>query len=160
MAKTSPGGNRKSKRPSRRSSGGRTGSRAARQTIGGYLIQRLQDYGVDDVFGIPGDFVLQFYGMLEESPIRVVGTTREDCAGYAADAYARVHGRGCVCVPYCVGGLSVTNSTSGAYAKKSPVIVISGAPGIDEGWTRECPTRGNGATAGARGNGAAAGRLC
>src|SRR5262245_56277346 len=55
------------------------------QTIGGYLIQRLQDYGVRDVFGIPGDFVLHFYGLLEESPIRVVGTTREDCAGYAAD---------------------------------------------------------------------------
>jgi len=107
-------------------------SKAARQTIGGYLIQRLQDYGVDDVFGIPGDFVLQFYGMLEESPIRVVGTTREDCAGYAADGYARVHGLGCVCVTYCVGGLSLTNSTAGAYAEKSPVIVISGSPGIDE----------------------------
>lgn len=51
-----------------------------KQTIGGYLIQRLQDYGVADVFGIPGDFVLQFYGMLTDSPIRVVGTTREDCA--------------------------------------------------------------------------------
>ena len=110
----------------------KAGSKVTRQTIGGYLIQRLQDYGVDDVFGIPGDFVLQFYGMLEASPIRVVGTTREDCAGYAADGYARVHGLGCVCVTYCVGGLSVTNSTAGAYAEKSPVIVISGSPGIDE----------------------------
>ena len=45
-----------------------------KQTIGGYLIQRLQDYGVADVFGIPGDFVLQFYGMLTDSPIRVVGS--------------------------------------------------------------------------------------
>lgn len=102
------------------------------QTIGGYLIERLQDYGVKDVFGIPGDFVLQFYGMLEESPIRVIGTTREDCAGYAADGYARVHGLGAVCVTYCVGGLSLCNSVAGAYAEKSPVIVISGAPGIDE----------------------------
>ena len=110
----------------------KAGSKVTRQTIGGYLIQRLQDYGVDDVFGIPGDFVLQFYGMLEASPIRVVGTTREDCAGYAADGYARVHGLGCVCVTYCVGGLSVTNSTAGAYAEKSPVIVISGSPGIAE----------------------------
>jgi indolepyruvate decarboxylase len=96
------------------------------------LIQRLHDYGVRDVFGIPGDFVLQFYGMLESSPIRVIGTTREDCAGYAADGYARVHGLGAVCVTYCVGGLSLCNSIAGAYAEKSPVIVISGAPGIDE----------------------------
>ena len=74
--------------------------------------------------------MLQFYGMLEESPIRVVGTTREDSAGYAADGYARVHGIGAV--TYCVGGLSLCNSIAGAYAEKSPVIVISGAPGMDE----------------------------
>ena len=102
------------------------------QTIGGYLIERLGDYGLKDMFGIPGDFVLQFYGMLEDSPIRVVGATREDCAGYAADAYARINGLGAVCVTYCVGGLSLCNSIAGAYAEKSPVIVISGAPGMDE----------------------------
>jgi len=102
------------------------------QSIGGYLIDRLCDYGLEDLFGIPGDFVLQFYGMLEESPIRVIGTTREDSAGYAADAYARINGLGAVCVTYCVGGLSLCNSIAGAYAEKSPVIVISGAPGMDE----------------------------
>jgi indolepyruvate decarboxylase len=105
---------------------------SAAQTIGGYLISRLQDYGVRDVFGIPGDFVLQFYGMLQESPIRVVGTTREDNAGYAADGYARVNGLGAVCVTYCVGGLSLCNSIAGAYAEKSPVVVISGSPGMRE----------------------------
>lgn len=104
----------------------------SQQTIGGYLIQRLRDYGLTDMFGIPGDFVLQFYGMLEESPIRVIGTTIEANAGYAADAYARINGMGAVCVTYCVGGLSLTNAIAGAYAEKSPVIVISGAPGMDE----------------------------
>jgi len=101
-------------------------------TIGSYLIKRLQDYGVSDLFGIPGDFVLQFYGLLEESQITVIGCTREDCAGYAADGYARIHGVGAVCVTYCVGGLSLCNSIAGAFAEKSPVIVISGAPGVDE----------------------------
>ncbi|QDU81426.1 Indole-3-pyruvate decarboxylase [Polystyrenella longa] len=101
-------------------------------SVGEYLIQRLQDYGLKDLFGIPGDFILGFYGMLEESPIRVVGTTREDNAGYAADAYARINGLGAICVTYCVGGLSVTNSIAGAYAEKSPVIVITGAPGLKE----------------------------
>ncbi|MBI5761285.1 MAG: alpha-keto acid decarboxylase family protein [Planctomycetales bacterium] len=105
---------------------------AASPTIGEYLIQRLRDYGIEHVFGIPGDFVLQFYGMLEESDLKVVGTTREDCAGFAADAYARVHGMGAVCVTYCVGGLSLCNSIAGAYAEKSPVVVISGAPGMEE----------------------------
>ncbi len=118
-----------------RSSGAEAKATAAqpkRHSIGSYLIQRLQDYGVRDVFGIPGDFVLQFYGMLEESPIRVIGTTNEACAGYAADGYARINGIGAVCVTYCVGGLSLCNSVAGAYAEKSPVIVISGSPGMSE----------------------------
>ncbi len=101
-------------------------------SIGQYLIQRLADYGIGHVFGIPGDYVLSFYSLLEESPIKTIGCTREDCAGFAADAYARLHGMAAVCVTYSVGGLSVCNSVAGAYAEKSPVIVISGSPGLDE----------------------------
>jgi indolepyruvate decarboxylase len=101
-------------------------------SIGQYLIRRLQDYGIGTVFGIPGDYVLSFYSMLESSPIEVVGCTREDCAGFAADSYARIHGMGAVCVTYCVGGLSVCNSIAGAYAEKSPVVLISGSPGLGE----------------------------
>ncbi len=104
----------------------------ANLTIGEYLIQRLRDYGIHDLFGIPGDYVLSFYSELEKSPINVVGCTREDCAGFAADGYARINGMGAVCVTYCVGGLSVSNSIAGAYAEKSPVVVISGAPGLNE----------------------------
>jgi indolepyruvate decarboxylase len=101
-------------------------------SIGDYLIKRLLDYGVRDLFGLPGDYVLSFYAQLEKSPINVVGCTREDCAGFAADAYARVNGIGAVCITYCVGGLSLCNSIAGAYAEKSPVVVISGSPGIRE----------------------------
>jgi indolepyruvate decarboxylase len=101
-------------------------------SIGDYLIRRLQDYGIGHVFGIPGDYVLQFYTMLDRSPLEVVTTTREDCAGFAADAYARIQGMGAVCVTYCVGGLSVCNSIAGAYAEKSPVVLITGSPGLKE----------------------------
>lgn len=101
-------------------------------SIGEYLIQRLREYGLRDVFGIPGDYILHFYSMLQDSPIRVIGCTREDCAGFAADAYARVNGLGAVCVTYCVGGLSLCNSIAGAFAEKSPVVVISGSPGLSE----------------------------
>ncbi|MBN2580691.1 MAG: alpha-keto acid decarboxylase family protein [Pirellulales bacterium] len=101
-------------------------------SIGDYLIRRLQDHGIRDIFGIPGDYVLNFYTRLEQSPIRVIGCTREDCAGFAADAYARLSGIGAVCVTYCVGGLSLCNSIAGAYAEKSPVVVISGSPGVRE----------------------------
>ena len=100
--------------------------------IGGYLIQRLAAHGVHHVFGIPGDYVLGFYEQLLQSPIRLVNTCDEQGAGFAADAYARVRGLGAVCVTYCVGGLKVANTTAGAFAEKSPVVVISGAPGMKE----------------------------
>jgi indolepyruvate decarboxylase len=106
--------------------------RKSHLSIGEYLIERLKDYGVADVFGIPGDYVLSFYTMLEESSLNTVGCTREDCAGFAADAYARVRGMGALCVTYCVGGLSVCNSIAGAYAEKSPVVMITGSPGLKE----------------------------
>src|SRR5881396_1408993 len=101
-------------------------------SIGDYLIARLHDHGVRHVFGIPGDYVLGFYDLLEKSKLRIINTCDEQGAGFAADAYARVRGLGAVCITYCVGGLKVANTTAEAFAEKSPVVVISGAPGIKE----------------------------
>jgi indolepyruvate decarboxylase len=102
-------------------------------SIGEYLIQQLHAHGVGHVFGIPGDYVLGFYDQLAKSRlVRTINTCDEQGAGFAADAYARVRGLGAVCVTYCVGGFKVANTTAGAFAEKSPVVVISGAPGIKE----------------------------
>jgi indolepyruvate decarboxylase len=101
-------------------------------TIGEYLIQRLAAHGVGHVFGIPGDYVLGFYDQLLRSELKIVTTCDEQGAGFAADAYARVRGLGAVCITYCVGGLKVVNPIAGAFAEKSPVVVISGAPGMNE----------------------------
>src|SRR5881296_2286915 len=100
--------------------------------IGEYLIQRLYDHGVRHVFGIPGDYVLGFYDQLARSKLKTINTCDEQGAGFAADAYARVRGLGVVCITYCVGGLKVANTTAEAFAEKSPVVVISGAPGVKE----------------------------
>jgi indolepyruvate decarboxylase len=102
------------------------------RSIGEYLIQRLHSYGVRHVFGIPGDYVLGFYDLLDKSKLRIINTCDEQGAGFAADAYARVRGLGAVCITYCVGGLKVANTTAEAFAEKSPVVVISGAPGMKE----------------------------
>jgi TPP-dependent 2-oxoacid decarboxylase len=101
-------------------------------SIGEYLIQRLYAHGVRHVFGIPGDYVLGFYEQLYRSKLRLINTCDEQGAGFAADAYARVRGLGAVCVTYCVGGLKLANTTAEAFAEKSPVVVISGAPGMKE----------------------------
>src|SRR5512134_1448813 len=104
----------------------------ASRTIADYLIHRLHALGVRHVFGIPGDYVLSFYDQLQRSPLRVINTCDEQGAGFAADGYARVRGLGAVCITYCVGGLKVANPIAGAFAEKSPVVVISGAPGMKE----------------------------
>ncbi len=101
-------------------------------SIGEYLIQRLYAHGVRHVFGIPGDYVLAFYDLLSRSKLRTINTCDEQGAGFAADAYARIRGLGAVCITYCVGGLKVANTTAEAFAEKSPVVIISGAPGMKE----------------------------
>lgn len=101
-------------------------------TISSYLIHKLYAHGVRHIFGVPGDYVLSFYKELEDSQLEVINTCDEQGAGFAADAYARVSGLGVVCITYCVGGLKITNTTAQAFAEKSPVIVISGAPGTNE----------------------------
>jgi indolepyruvate decarboxylase len=62
--KATPVAVRRAKRKSAPASAAKAKANGKPQTIGGYLIQRLQDYGLKDLFGIPGDYVLQFYGML------------------------------------------------------------------------------------------------
>ncbi len=101
-------------------------------TITEYLIHSLKKVGIEHVFGIPGDYVVKFFSMLENSEIKTVGTCSEQGAAFAADAYSRVNGIGALCVTYCVGGLNTINAVAGAYAEKAPLIVISGAPGVCE----------------------------
>jgi TPP-dependent 2-oxoacid decarboxylase len=99
-----------------------------RTTVGGYLVKRLEQIGVSHIFGVPGDYVLKFFDLLEESSIDVIGTCNELNAGYAADAYARFKGVGAVCVTYGVGAFSLFNAIAGAYAEYVPVIAICGGP--------------------------------
>lgn len=105
---------------------------APESSIGEYLLEQLHRAGVTHMFGVPGDYVLRFYDLLVHSPIQHVGTTREDTAAFAADGYARCNGIGALAVTYGVGALSVVNAVAGAYAESSPVVVISGAPGVRE----------------------------
>jgi TPP-dependent 2-oxoacid decarboxylase len=102
-------------------------------TVSSFLVQQLYDLGVRHVFGVPGDYVLGFYQYLNESKkLMIINTCDEQGAGFAADAYARINGLGVVCITYCVGGLKVVNAAAQAYAEKSPLVIISGSPGITE----------------------------
>jgi indolepyruvate decarboxylase len=85
-------------------------------TVSKYLIHRLHEIGVHHLFGVPGDYTLDFLDDVVASPIRWVGNCNELNAGYAADGYARMTGIGAAAVTYGVGGLSIFNAIAGAYA--------------------------------------------
>jgi len=99
------------------------------------LLQALKAYGAHEIFGIPGDFALPFFREIEQSRILPLHTlSHEPAVGFAADAAARYHSTlGVAAITYGAGGLNMVNAVAQAYAEKSPVVVISGAPGLAEG---------------------------
>ncbi|MFO7627935.1 MAG: thiamine pyrophosphate-binding protein [Prochlorococcaceae cyanobacterium] len=96
------------------------------------LIEALLQRQVRCVYGVPGDYVLGLFDRLERSPITTICTAGEEGAGFAADAHARLHGLGVAVVTYGVGALKLLNPVAGAYVERSPLLVISGAPGVRE----------------------------
>jgi indolepyruvate decarboxylase len=103
-------------------------------TLAETLLHALEDHGAREIFGIPGDFALPFFKAVEESRVLPLYTlSHEPAIGFAADAAARMRcGLGVAAVTYGAGALNVVNAIAGAYAERSPVVVVSGAPGKDE----------------------------
>jgi indolepyruvate decarboxylase len=95
------------------------------------LFDELWNQGVRQIFGIPGDYVLNLYEAFEDDGrFRLVRLSHEPAVGFAADASARItNGLGVCCITYGAGGLNMINSVACAYAEESPLIVISGGPG-------------------------------
>ena len=98
------------------------------------LLAALHAHGAREVFGIPGDFVLPFFDALEQSGrLPLYTLSHEPSIGFAADAAARLRGGIAVAAAtYGAGALNMVNAVAAAYAEKSPVVVISGAPGAGE----------------------------
>lgn len=114
------------------------GSNAAPRTCGEAILDLLEDYGVDTVFGIPGYHNLEIYRGLPASRIRHVLTRNEQGAGFMADGYARSSGRPGVCT--VISGPGVTNVSTAvgqAYADSVPLLIISSSnasPSLGKGW--------------------------
>jgi len=102
--------------------------------LGEALLNGLKTYGAKHIFGLPGDFILPFFNVMENSNILPFYTfSHEPTIGFAADAAARHDGTlGVAVVTYGAGALNMVNTVACAYAEKSPLVVISGAPGAGE----------------------------
>lgn len=101
-------------------------------TVADYLLTRLKQLNVTEVFQIPGDYVKHFTQALEHfDGVKAIGAINELDAAYAADAYGRTRGLGAVSLQYGVSTFSALNAIAGAYVERSPVVVISATPGAD-----------------------------
>jgi len=106
-------------------------------SISDYLLDRLVELGVSEVFGVPGDYNLEFLDHIIAHPdIRWVGNANELNAGYAADGYGRLRGMSAVVTTFGVGELSAANAIAGSYAEHVPVVHIVGGPSKDAQGTR------------------------
>lgn len=98
-------------------------------TVADYLLDRLAGCGIGHLFGVPGDYNLQFLDQVIDHPtLRWVGCANELNAAYAADGYARMSGAGALLTTFGVGELSAINGIAGSYAEYVPVLHIVGAP--------------------------------
>jgi indolepyruvate decarboxylase len=101
-------------------------------TVADYLLTRLKQLNVTEVFQIPGDYVKHFTQALEDfDGVTAVGCINELDAGYAADAYGRTRGLAAVSLQYGVSTFIALNGVGGSYVERSPVVVISATPGAD-----------------------------
>lgn len=101
------------------------------QLDGGQLVvEMLRAYGVQHVFGVPGDTGLAFYNALEQAQteglIRHVLARDERSAAYMADVYARVSSRPGICEgPSGAGATYLASGLAEAHASSIPVIALT-----------------------------------
>jgi len=107
---------------------------AGMPTVAGVLLGALAQCGAREIFGIPGDFALPFFDAIEASgSLPLYTLSHEPSVGFAADAAARMRRAPSVAaVTYGAGAFNMINAVASAFAEKSPVVVISGAPGANE----------------------------
>lgn len=101
-----------------------------KRTGGQILVDALDAYGVDTVFGIPGIHTLPIYDALHDHPrIHHVMTRHEQGAGYMADGYARVSGKvGVVLTTTGPAAVNALTPLGEANAESSPVLLVASGP--------------------------------
>lgn len=97
-------------------------------SAGEALVSLLEDYGVTDIFGIPGVHNVEMYRALPRAKIRHILTRHEQGAGFMADGYARASGRPGVCFTITGPGLTnILTPLGQAWSDSSSILVISSA---------------------------------
>lgn len=103
--------------------------------LGTIITQALRNQGVQELFGIPGDFILPFLQQMQDQPdaLPFYYMTHEPAVVYAADAAARAANRPtAVALTYGAGALNGVNAVAQAYEEYVPLIILAGYPSQKE----------------------------
>ncbi len=99
------------------------------KTVIQHVLGRLKDIGIDDIFGVAGDFAFPVQDAIVGYPgINWLGCCNELNAAYAADGYARLRGLGALSTTYGPGELGAIGAIGGAYAENVPIFHLTGMP--------------------------------
>lgn len=93
------------------------------------LVERLIAWGVDTIFGLPGDGINGVFEALrkQKEKIRFIHVRHEEAAAFAACAYAKFTGRLGVCIATSgPGGIHLLNGLYDAKMDRQPVLAITG----------------------------------
>lgn len=99
------------------------------KTVIEYVLDRLHMLGINEVFGVAGDYAFPIEdAVCESKTLRWIGNCNELNAAYAADGYARIKGIAALSTTFGVGELSALNGLAGSYAEHLPVFHLVGMP--------------------------------
>src|SRR5881275_1640923 len=99
------------------------------KTVADMLIERLLDWGVDTIFGLPGDGINSIFESLRthQDRMRFIQVRHEEAAAFAACGYAKYTGRLGVCLATSgPGGIHLLNGLYDAKMDGQPVLAITG----------------------------------
>ncbi len=95
------------------------------------LVAALENEGVKQIFGVPGEENLDFVEALRRSTIKLVVTRHEQAAAFMAATHGRLTGRPGVCLSTLgPGALNFTTGAAYALLGAMPMIMITGQKGI------------------------------
>jgi pyruvate dehydrogenase (quinone)/pyruvate oxidase len=101
------------------------------KTAADVMIEGLIDWGVDTIFGIPGDGINGIMESLRthQKQVRFIQVRHEEAAAFMACAYAKYTGRLGVCLATSgPGGVHLLNGLYDAKLDSQPVLAITGLP--------------------------------
>lgn len=91
------------------------------------IVKILEEEGIENIFGIPGEQIMPVYKALSESNINHILTRHEQAAAHAADGYYRSSGKIGVCIATASpGALNFTMAVATAFKDNVPLLILTG----------------------------------